>query len=151
MSRHIWIRYSLNVTLIDLVCDIYYDYSEYLASILHYLLSKLEDSSWMVRANYSFFGGQGGIVSSCRQTETYTVENCTLIAWIMGPTWGPSGADRTQVGPILAPWTLLSGVIIRKWSYWRSTLNERCINLTSEHKLYGILQEDLHYIFWYNW
>ena len=26
----------------------------------------------------------------------------------MGPTWGPSGADRTQVGPMLAPWTLLS-------------------------------------------
>ena len=27
----------------------------------------------------------------------------------MGPTWGPSGAGRTQVGPMLAPWTLLSG------------------------------------------
>ena len=27
----------------------------------------------------------------------------------MEPTWGPSGADRTQVGPTLAPWTLLSG------------------------------------------
>ena len=27
----------------------------------------------------------------------------------MGPTWDPPGADRTQVGPILAPWTLLSG------------------------------------------
>ena len=27
----------------------------------------------------------------------------------MGPTWGPSGADRFQVGPMLAPWTLLSG------------------------------------------
>ena len=26
----------------------------------------------------------------------------------MGPTWGPSGADRTQVGPMLAQWTLLS-------------------------------------------
>ena len=36
---------------------------------------------------------------------------CTLIARFMGPTWGPSGADRTQVGPILAPWTLLSGYI----------------------------------------
>ena len=24
----------------------------------------------------------------------------------MGPTWGPSGADMTQVGPMLAPWTL---------------------------------------------
>ena len=32
-----------------------------------------------------------------------------LIAKFMGPTWGPSGADRTQVDPMLAPWTLLSG------------------------------------------
>ena len=29
----------------------------------------------------------------------------------MGPTWGPSGADRTQVGPMFVPWTLLSGDI----------------------------------------
>ena len=27
----------------------------------------------------------------------------------MGPTWGPSGSCRPQVGPMLAPWTLLSG------------------------------------------
>ena len=33
-----------------------------------------------------------------------------LIARFMGPTWGPSGADRTQVGPMLAPWTLLCGI-----------------------------------------
>ena len=33
----------------------------------------------------------------------------TLIARFMGPTWGPSGSGRTQVGPMLAPWTLLSG------------------------------------------
>ena len=33
----------------------------------------------------------------------------TLMARFMGPTWGPSGTDRTQVGPMLAPWTLLSG------------------------------------------
>ena len=32
-----------------------------------------------------------------------------LTARSMGPTWDPSGADRTQVGPKLAPWTLLSG------------------------------------------
>ena len=25
----------------------------------------------------------------------------------MGPTWGPPGAHRTQVGPMLATWTLL--------------------------------------------
>ena len=33
----------------------------------------------------------------------------SLIARFMGPTWGPSEADRTQVGPMLAPWILLSG------------------------------------------
>ena len=39
-----------------------------------------------------------------------------LIARFMGPTWGPSGADRTQVGPMLAPWTLLSrSVTEMKW------------------------------------
>ena len=41
----------------------------------------------------------------------------TLIARFMEPTWGPSGANRTQVGPMLAPWTLLSGecLIVTKW------------------------------------
>ena len=29
---------------------------------------------------------------------------------VHGPTRGPSGADRTHVGPMLAPWTLLFGV-----------------------------------------
>ena len=37
----------------------------------------------------------------------------TLIARFLGPTWGPSGADRTQVGPMLAPWTLLSGGVFQ--------------------------------------
>ena len=32
-----------------------------------------------------------------------------LIAGSMGLTWGPSGADRTQVGPMLTPRTVLSG------------------------------------------
>ena len=27
----------------------------------------------------------------------------------MGPTWGPPGSSRPQVGPMLAPKTLLSG------------------------------------------
>ena len=38
-------------------------------------------------------------------------DKISLIARFMGPTWGPSGADRTQVGPMLAPWNLLSGVL----------------------------------------
>ena len=55
----------------------------------------------------------------------------TLIARFMGPTWGPSGADRTQVGPMLAPWTLLSGlgfpredlcVLSTLWGYQYSSI-----------------------------
>ena len=33
----------------------------------------------------------------------------TQIAQFMGPTWGPSGSCLPQMGPMLAPWTLLSG------------------------------------------
>ena len=33
----------------------------------------------------------------------------------MGPTWGPAGADRTQMGPMLAPWTLLYGMVLPYW------------------------------------
>ena len=31
------------------------------------------------------------------------------IAKFMGPTWGPPGSCRPQMGPMLVPWTLLSG------------------------------------------
>ena len=34
---------------------------------------------------------------------------CTQIARLIGPTWEPPGSCRLQVGPTLAPWTLLSG------------------------------------------
>ena len=33
----------------------------------------------------------------------------TQIAKFVGPTWGPPGSCWTQMGPMLAPWTLLSG------------------------------------------
>ena len=40
-------------------------------------------------------------------------------ARIMGPTWGPPGSCRPQVGPMYAPWTLLSGIILRWCMVWR--------------------------------
>ena len=51
----------------------------------------------------------------------------SLIARFMGPTWGPSGAERTQVGPMVAPWTLLSGLI--------------CIQLTKVLYVGGVLMD----------
>ena len=42
--------------------------------------------------------------------------NHSPIARFMGTTWGPSGADRTQVGPMLTPWTVLSGLTFQ--NHW---------------------------------
>ena len=39
----------------------------------------------------------------------------SLIARFTGLTWGPSEADRTRVGPMLAPWTLLFGLFSPMW------------------------------------
>ena len=46
-----------------------------------------------------------------QKTGNWEYKKNTLIARFMGPTWGPSGADRTQMGHVLAPLTLLSGYI----------------------------------------
>ena len=40
----------------------------------------------------------------------HCVNNPYQIARFMGPTWGPHGSCRPHMGPMLAPWTLLSGV-----------------------------------------
>ena len=45
-----------------------------------------------------------------RQINRSSSTACSLIARFMGPAWGPSGANRTKMGPMLAPWTLLSGL-----------------------------------------
>ena len=41
--------------------------------------------------------------------ECYAV--LSQIAMFMWPTWGPAGSCWPHVGPMLAPWTLLSGII----------------------------------------
>ena len=46
-------------------------------------------------------------VKEIRQWPIYLPHKGPLIARFMG-TCGPPGADRTQVGPMLAPWNLLS-------------------------------------------
>ena len=67
----------------------------------------------------------------------------------MGPTWGPPGTCRPQMGPMLAPWTLLSGTALVDISqqigtcrfgsecHLPSTIFKRCINLTQIAKFIG--------------
>ena len=40
------------------------------------------------------------------------------IARFLGPTWGPPGSCRPQMGPMLAPWTLLSGFVVFAIQHW---------------------------------
>ena len=47
---------------------------------------------------------------NCRWWETRPQR-----AKFMGPTWGPPGSCRPHVGPMLAPWTSLSGAITKQW------------------------------------
>ena len=66
-------------------------------------------------------------VSSAWFTESCRGCICSftsLTARHMWPTWGPSGADRTQVVPMFAPWTLLSGTIMHAIPFYSSLLKE---------------------------
>ena len=57
-----------------------------------------------------------------QDSRDFSLSSCvdTLIARFMGPTRGPSGAERTKVGPMLAPWTLLSGT--KDPSVWKANI-----------------------------
>ena len=66
----------------------------------------------------------------------------------MGPTWGPPGSCRPQMGPMLAPWTLLSGKEMdKKWnSQWAphillSAVNYEVSNVSIFKKAAHILLE----------
>ena len=61
---------------------------------------------------------------SPRQSMSDTCLISPLIARFMGPAWGPSGAARTQVWPMLAPWTLLSGTYCF-WSVCSERVNKK--------------------------
>ena len=75
---------------------------------------------------------------SFRQWKQYSFffSILSLMARFIGPTWGPSGADRTQVGPMFAAWTLLSGLCQK--------LDDDCALGMGNH-LFGHLWHKSHY------
>ena len=65
------------------------------------------------------------MTTSSAVSDYKAVNVTTQIAKFMGPTWGPPGSCRPQLGPMLAPWTLLSGYlsISAKFSFlWYNSL-----------------------------
>ena len=86
-----------------------------LATVPHICISSV--GQWL---HPEVLGTSCGWVLILRITQYFP--GITQIARLMGPTWDLPGADRTQVGPMLAPSTLLSGyvhdsscVVVRHW------------------------------------
>ena len=75
----------------------------------------------------------------------------SLIAKFMGPTWGPSGTDRTQVGPMLAPLTWPSGMRHISWyqtfpCYYFVITTSRAICMVSGYYLYLLISNKYDFI-----
>ena len=109
--------------------------------------SKLYIAGYIFRGIYGWHDG-----SRCIGVTKYIIENSyhtqssivgfpehILIARFMGPTWGLSGAERTHVGPMLAPWNLLS-------SHWWKVLIFRVVNM---NKLLN-RQSECRWLRWYD-
>ena len=67
----------------------------------------------LVKTRWNQISKIGWLVTG-QDNQHWTLGFChkhTVIARFMGPTWGPTGADRTQVGPMLATWTFVFWVV----------------------------------------
>ena len=103
-----------------------------------------------VKLKYTSNGMDNGLVPNMREAIIWTSDGraygrrfpslnlAELAFWLhpqiakfKGPTWGPTGSCRPQVGPMLAPGTLLSGSL-----YWCS--NPRPIFLRFRWREYGL-------------
>ena len=78
------------------------------SDLIHILRICLNDMPIPIKTSYRCL--RHIITTNLSDNQDIRCQLISLIARFMGPTWGPSGADRTQVGPVLAPGTLLSGM-----------------------------------------
>ena len=64
----------------------------------------------------------------------------TQIAKFMGPTWDPPGSCQPQMGPMLAPWTLLSWDVFHPKISRSLEVARICITMVSCHASANLLQ-----------
>ena len=75
---------------------------------IHFLCNILQSNADLSKSYPIFQAIQG-------KAGLTPLEKLSLITRFMEPTWGPSGAERTQTGPMLATGTLLSGMYQKKY------------------------------------
>ena len=64
------------------------------------------NSRWMGQTRVASWGGY------CLCYLLFQTAMFSQVARFMWPTWAPPVSCRPQVGPMLAPWTLLSGLVL---------------------------------------
>ena len=94
------------------------------AKYIYKYLGRYKHSSWLYTNHSKYVYAYThdlcpGKCTSSGHKERTTITS--LIAKFMGLTWDPPGADRTQVGPMVAPWILLSGI----YDYFVRSINQK--------------------------
>ena len=93
----------------------------------HMDVSGFEKYNWIIWTTFTLEMYGGSEAAATNRRYDCVITKCTQIARFMGPIWGPPGSCRPQMGPMLAPWILLSGwrdhSKIRKWRKWENVLN----------------------------
>ena len=80
--------------------------------------------------------------TTIQSKSEWTAYISSLIARLMGTTWGPSGADRTQVGPMLAPSNCYLG-LVGKYSIYR-----HCVRRFLSRKIQPLLVISVSHVEW---
>ena len=84
----------------------------YLDTVLAYIRHPFIEYSYHIKLKWNDFVANYDKHMMCRVKLRLKAPVISLSAKFMGPTWGPPGSCRPQMGPMLAPWTLLSGIFI---------------------------------------
>ena len=74
------------------------------------------------------------------ESGLYMYSMISQIAKLMGPTWGPPGSCRPQLGPMWAPWTLLSGI----YCHWNVILILSYTSAKCQQQAYQVYQNSCH-------
>ena len=107
--------------VISVLCDIgpsynqiWYNNMEHTMLVIFYILCYITKTKLLNCDLDTYF-------TPCHRESTKREMQLSLIARFMEPPWGASGADRIQVGPMLTPWTLLSGMLFQSDFFQLST------------------------------
>ena len=116
INKHMWMSQIVMVTNSALRQDAHYFAKEIWKCVILTAIVRISlGVPWMLCVQVTLLPHWLGKWLGKEYMTSFYLNWSTLIARLIGPTWGPSGTDRTQVGPMLGTWTMLSG---NGWHAW---------------------------------